>query len=446
MRIGVFGHYGNRNLGDEAITEAVVTSVQRLAGATEVRLYSIDPSDSAARHQLDAYPIRRGPAPVIAGEAGKLSTRVSSSVSGLNQANASADESALRSYLKRSNLLKRLVGGARTVISAPGRFFGECKFLAQSFRSLKTLDLMIVAGSNQYLDNFGGVMGFPYTLLKWGLLCRLRGIRVIHMSVGAGPLKHPASRTIVRAAIRLSDFHSYRDEASRRLIEGSDARLGGLVYPDLACNLEFPEIDIDFSAEIPTVAINPMPVYGDYWFVKDPDRYRRYLTTLSQLILHLDRRACRTILFPTQYRDMDAIRDLVAILESREPSIVSRLKIEDALETQDVMRIIQSAHVVVPTRFHGTVLGILAKRLVIGVCYQAKAFSAMAAAGQKDYAFMLDDMTSEDLTGAFDRLWEDRATLLEAIRRRSDDVRGEIDEQYGKVLSRVRMSTASASA
>lgn len=438
MRIGVFGHYGNGNLGDEAITEATIDSARRIANATEIRLYSIVPADSAARHRLDAYPIRRGPTPVTASESpGLASVPRATTASRKVDSAATADESALRRYLKRSALIRQTVSKVRNVVSAPGRFIGECAFLVQSFATLRDLDLMIVAGSNQYLDNFGGVMGFPYTLLKWAILCRLRRVKVVFMSIGAGPLEHRISKMMVRRAIGLGHFHSYRDEASLRLIEGqsSATRSQDSVYPDLACNLNFPQADVDYTIETPTVAINPMPVYGDYWFIKDPDKYRKYLTVLAELIVQLDNRGCQVVLFPTQFRDMDAIHDLVKILGETEPSLVSKLRIEDAQESQDVMRIIQSAHVVIPTRFHGAVLSVLAKRLVIGVCYQAKAAAVLTAAGQQDYAFMLDDMNTQDLIDAFDRLWQKRSSALEAISQQSDSIRDQIDSQYKRVLA-----------
>ncbi len=434
MRIGVFGHYGNGNLGDEAITEATIASARRLLGADDVCLYSIVPADSAFRHGLDAYPIRRGSAPVLAaaasaGASGNVQTARATSV-----AETVPTENSLRNLLKRSKLIRSCANIARATIALPGRMAGECLFLWQSWQSLRGLDLMIVAGSNQYLDNFGGIMGFPYTLLKWAVLCRLRGAKVVYLSIGAGPIDSRISRTMVRLAIRLGQYHSYRDEASLQLIEGPDARMNGVVYPDLACNLDYEETDIDYDSTSPVVAINPMPVYGDYWFVQDEAKYRGYLTKLAELIVHADQRGSRVLLFPTQTRDMDAIIDLVGILKGLSSSAAEKVQIADADTSQDVMRIIQSAHIIVPTRFHGAVLGILAKRLVLGVCYQAKAVAVLEAAGQRPFAFMLDDMKVTDLTDAFDRLWRDRQTALKSIRSRSTEVRAAIDEQYRLVL------------
>lgn len=437
MQVGIFGHYGNGNLGDEAIVEAAIGSAKALLGATEIRLYSIVPADSAARHGLDAYPIRRGSSPHSAATLTDLPTTnhryrpLSASVNDTHE--ETPQSSGLRSTLKKSVLLRKFVNTFRGAASLPGRVFAECRFLRRSIRSLESLDLLIIAGSNQYLDNFGGVMGFPYTLMKWAAMCRLKGVPTVLLSIGAGPIDHPVSRMMVRWTIRRSLFHSYRDDASLALIEGQSARLGGSVYPDLASNLKFEESDIALGSEPAVVAINPMPVYGDYWFVRDLGKYRDYLTKLATLSLHLVSCGFDVRLFPTQTRDMDAILDTVEIAREMDPAAAEKLEICDTHQTQDVMKVMTDAHVIVPTRFHGAVLGVLAKRMVLAVCYQAKAAAVLAEAGQAQYAKMLDDVSAEELVQTFDALWENREEAVRAVSQRSVAVRAHVDRQYGIV-------------
>ncbi len=57
--IGVFGHYGNQNLGDEAITTAVIQHVIRHWPAARIRGFSVNPADTSERYQVPAFPIRR---------------------------------------------------------------------------------------------------------------------------------------------------------------------------------------------------------------------------------------------------------------------------------------------------------------------------------------------------------------------------------------------------
>ena len=51
MKVGIFGHYGNANLGDEAITRAAIQSVRRHIPGAEIACFSINPADSEARQR-----------------------------------------------------------------------------------------------------------------------------------------------------------------------------------------------------------------------------------------------------------------------------------------------------------------------------------------------------------------------------------------------------------
>ena len=433
LHVGVFGHYGNGNLGDEAITEAAVRSAYRFLDAEKVTLFSIVPADSAARHNLDAYPIRRGRSPVAAG------TPIVEASSPTNAAPAPSapPTTGLKRFLKRIPGLQWGVDTLQLLAALPGNLAAERQFLAQSEKVLADVDIMLVCGSNQFLDNFGGIWGFPYTIFKWSRLCRDTGTQLAFLSIGAGPLKHAISLWMIRKAIGYSMYHSYRDPGSMELVEGSPASLGGVVTPDLACNLEFTELPLASSAGTLRVAINPMPVYGDYWFVRDKHRYHAYLSKLADFAQHADKRQCRLTLFPTQTRDRDAIRDLIAIIRSRDPGLADRINVVDTHVTQDVMAVIQDADVIVPTRFHGAILGILGRRPVIGVCYQKKALEALAAAGQQRYALMLDNFGSTDLIDAFESLTSNIDSVRREVSARADVVREEIDQQYRQIRLRL---------
>lgn len=58
IRIGILGHYGNQNLGDESIIEAVIRNLRQRLPDADIVCLSIDPFDSQARHGVDAFPIR----------------------------------------------------------------------------------------------------------------------------------------------------------------------------------------------------------------------------------------------------------------------------------------------------------------------------------------------------------------------------------------------------
>src|SRR5215475_1124500 len=58
-RIGIFGHVGTGNLGDEAILEAAIQGVRGRCPQAELCGFSINPDDTRSRHGIPAFPIRR---------------------------------------------------------------------------------------------------------------------------------------------------------------------------------------------------------------------------------------------------------------------------------------------------------------------------------------------------------------------------------------------------
>ena len=58
-RIGVFGHVGNGNLGDEAIISVVIQNIKRRYPVAEIYGFTLKPEDTRERHKIAAFPIRR---------------------------------------------------------------------------------------------------------------------------------------------------------------------------------------------------------------------------------------------------------------------------------------------------------------------------------------------------------------------------------------------------
>ena len=78
-------------------------------------------------------------------------------------------------------------------------------------------------------------------LLKWSLIARLRGCRVMFVSVGAGPVGSAPGRFFVKLALSLADYRSYRDVPSREVVEGIGVRAkDDRIYPDLVFGLSLP--------------------------------------------------------------------------------------------------------------------------------------------------------------------------------------------------------------
>lgn len=437
--IGVFGHYGNQNLGDEAITTAVIQRILQYWPAARIWGFSVNPADTSERYHVPAFPIRR-PVNVSGGN---------KSVAEANQAEARHVGKphaghwlvTVKSALKQVPLLKRAIRVAGWLLRSPQELMKELRFLKDSYRRLREVDLLLISGSNQFLDNFGGPMGFPYTLLKWSVLAKLAGCKLAFVSVGAGPIDALSSRLMVRLALLFSDYLSFRDESSKRLIETVGLRGRGLVYPDLAHGLLPEEAplprDIDAKPERPTVGINPMPMYDSrYWCVADDRKYRDYVGRLAEIAAALQQGGYPLFFFATQPKDENVIHDVLDSLEMTSGGVVDREKlIRRSDSVSGIMRVFGSADLIIATRFHGTLLALLAERPVLGVCYYRKTRDLLREMGQEDYAVDLEDFTVADVLLRFKRLEDNRLAETEKIRRKNQEYCQALANQYERVFS-----------
>ncbi|MEM7763823.1 MAG: polysaccharide pyruvyl transferase family protein [Pseudomonadota bacterium] len=433
MRIGVFGHYGNANLGDEAIIRAAIENLRGRLTETDIVCFSINEADSAQRYDVPAYPIRRLQREAVAFE---LSGEPPVPEGWFDRnrrspAPRSTDGTGLRERLKRVKWLRTLVlrlrQGARGIAQLPG----ELRFLYRSFQVLKSLDLLMVTGSNQFLDNFGGVWGFPYTVFKWVALARLAGCKVALVSLGAGPLKHPVSHRLCRWSLALAHHASYRDEPSRELVEGSPPHKG-LVYPDVASNVSLPD-PVQRDEQRPLcVGINPMPVFdARYWHAGDDRQYSAYVDKLVGLTRHVQSNGYLACLFSTQIKDNAVIGDVLSRLtdEERDAVVVRQPRTVDEL-----LATLRDIDISVPTRFHGTVLSVRVGNPTLGICYHRKTGDLLTAIGLGEYQVDFTTFTLDEIIALLDRLIANRETVRPIVQRANQQHEQLLSEQYDRIV------------
>ena len=87
----------------------------------------------------------------------------------------------------------------------------------RAFRMLKGSTMLIVPGTGLLTDAYGLLGWGPYNIMKWSVAARLRGCKVLFVSVGAGPLYSRAGRLFVKSALALADYRSFRDRSSVQL-------------------------------------------------------------------------------------------------------------------------------------------------------------------------------------------------------------------------------------
>jgi polysaccharide pyruvyl transferase WcaK-like protein len=437
IRIGVFGHYGNKNLGDESIIEAAIQNIRTKIPSAKIVGFSMNPDDTSRRYKIAAFPIR---------QLKKANSRVSANHSALKGEEAKPDISPVDHHIQNRHpafkpMFKGLSIGlraARHLIVMPKMLVGEIRFILNAYRILKDIDILMITGSNQFLDNFGGPWAFPYTLLKWAALAKLAGSKVYFVSVGAGPISHRLSAIFIRWALHFADYASLRDAGSQQLIQTCGYKGDTHIYPDIAHSLKIDQIQprpltgIQESKQLPIIGINPMPLYDSrYWCVHDDRKYNTYLNKLVQFSNRLLAEKYPIFFFATQEKDNNVINDLIPLLDKDN---LEAMPLESLVlcskSVDELMAIISSTDIVVATRFHGTVLSLLAEKPLLGICYYRKARELMIDMGQGDYAVDLDTFAVEDLWKRFKRLEANRAAEKEQIRKHNSAYRSALNRQY----------------
>jgi polysaccharide pyruvyl transferase WcaK-like protein len=415
-RIGVMGPFGYGNLGDAAIVDAFVGSVR--ARMPEVRFvgFTLEPDDTEARHGFTSYPLSRltiVAATESTGAYGRFLTKLGASGSGIGY--------------KVERILRR----------APA----ELGMLRRSYRALDDVDALVMCGSGQIQDYWGGggPWSYPYTTLRWAILARLRGVPFMMVSVGAGPVDASLSRAFFRASIALSSYRSYRDEWTRDFVRDTiGSGKAGRVAPDLAFSLELPDAGgADAAMRRPIIGINPIGYYKEgNWPEVDEQKYRQYRAAIVDLVGWLVRDgASIRFLKGEAHFDQIVVDDLTAAI--RQEGIDMRSIHDPSVQTVDeLLGELARCDVVVASRYHNVLLSYLLGRPVVALSYQQKTESLMNHFGQVDSCMPIGEATAGALYDAVTAALADE-DFAESASQRSEPLRKELDEQYEVILSQI---------
>ena len=147
MKISIFGHFGSSNWGNESTLRAMLSHLRILFPDCELCCICTNPDVVAVRDGIEAVPISTRVGRIRVGQ-GRIDQRMRVAFVGVGE--------ELRQYVR-------------------------------AFRKLKRTDVLIIPGTGLLTDAYGLSGWGPYNLFKWSLMAKLRGCRVLFVSVGAGP-------------------------------------------------------------------------------------------------------------------------------------------------------------------------------------------------------------------------------------------------------------------
>jgi polysaccharide pyruvyl transferase WcaK-like protein len=419
-RIAIWGHYHGHNLGDELVVSTIVSAVRRRRPEAEIVGIAMTTGDTEARHGIRAYPINPG-TPVTRSR-GRTASQP-------------------RQPSRRSRTAAR-IPGARALyksLSLARAVAGEIPFAWQSYRFLRGIDLVVVAGSGVLLDEFRGPWRHPYTTFRWALLSRLARVPFVCPSVGAGPIDTRLGAFFIRWAIVWASFLSVRDRNSGAVLESV-----GLPGPFPYC----PDMGYAYAGLLgkrreagsaegagggSVVGLNVMAHQDPrLWPRGEPGRYQAYLGKMVDFARWLLDQSCTVRVFSSQ----TGTDDLVAqeFLDALgEPGAAGRVELVTEIEhVDDLVRTIAGCDAVIAARFHSVLVPIALGIPVLGLAYNPKTSELLADVGLRERCLDIDGFAVEELERAFERLRAEGSPR--SVRERVEAHRAAVEAQFDALL------------
>ena len=431
-RIGLLGHYGNKNMGDDATLQAVISDIRKYCPNAMICCFSPNPEDTQKRHGIPTFPL----------DSAFKRCRASGAIGDVHSERATPLRayklSKIRALIKQDTLiyflLKPVMGIVRRLLS----LVGELGFIVNSYRVSPSLDLLIISGGGQLDDSWGGPWGSPFILFKWAMIGKASGAKLLFISVGAGPIKYRLSRFFIKFALNFSNYRSYRDESSRKLIQAIGVKGKDFVFPDIAYSLTVNRRDTsEVRGEHHIVGISPM-AYLDHrcWPENDKEFYESYVKKIAALTLWLIQRQYIVSFFCSQLiMDAPVIQDVKRAMENMETGIRWEHIIEPPVNSvKDLVNALGMCYFVVASRLHGVILSHLLYKPVIALSYHEKIDMLMADMGHSDYCLDINNFSLDVLKDRVYMLQSYHEILTTQIRNKVSSYKLALENQYNRIF------------
>ena len=255
------------------------------------------------------------------------------------------------------------------------------------------------------------------------------------VSVGAGPVHGRLGRFLLKCALSLADYRSYRDVPSRDVVEGLGVRTrDDRIYPDLVLGLSACLLPTAADRKgRPVVGLGLMQ-YSEKYSVANPmrDTYERYLESLAVVVgWLLDHEYDVKLLLGDAGADTFVIDDFRAVLRERLASDVDERVTDHPIGSVDeLLSQLSATELVVATRFHNVLMSLLLNKPVIAITFHHKCSALMNEMGLSEYCHDINQMNSDALIKQFESLVRDANEVQKLIAQRVEGLKHGLEEQY----------------
>jgi polysaccharide pyruvyl transferase WcaK-like protein len=408
-RIALFGNFGTGNLGNEATLQAMVLNVRKYLPNAEISCICPKPENTAKQYDIFAVPIR-APFPIWRSD---------------------------RERKVADGSISKVLDRSRRVLVYP---FVDAYRWFKGFTALKDYDLLIMTGTGMVGDFAIGPFDLHYDMLRWAVVSKLCGCKLLFASVGGGPIRHWLSRWFIKAALALADYCSYRDAASKDHLEavGIDVTHHA-VYPDLAFSLPKAVIPVKQESERreTTIGVGIMNYHRRIGGSgSDQTIYREYVARIASLVVRLIERGYTVrILIGDVIWDQNVRGDLRKELEECGCNYEDgRIIDEPAVSVDELLLQLASVDVVASSRFHNVLLGLMLGKPAMAISYHEKFQPLMSGVGLDEFCCDIEQIDVDELIGKIVKLVEDAPAIEARLALKTESYRATLDEQYRRMF------------
>jgi polysaccharide pyruvyl transferase WcaK-like protein len=400
-KIGFFGLFGQLNWGNECTLQAIIHNAQRHLSGLEIYCICTDPEDTSKRFGIPAFPI-------------KAIYR--------------------RAWWGQNNQWLRLL--------RKGFFLVPIEILhwVKAYRTVKGTQMLVFPGTGLLTDFSRRIFGRCYEIFKWSIIAKLCKCKLLFVSMGAGPIRHPLSRWFIKSALSMADYRSYRNDYSRQYLKGIGFETNfDPIYPDLAFSLPrsmMPESK-NCNRQRPVIGVGVMN-YDKYYTNQQGGEniYRDYIEkTCSFVTWLLDNHYTVRMLMGDTLYDSSVKEDLKNMLKKREHDYEDGNILDEPINSvEQLLSQLATTSVVVSPRLHNIILALMLNKPVISLSYHDKIASLVADLGLTEYSQHLDHLDVDRLIEQFMQLEKNAEKLLPSIRKKAIEYRKALDEQYSLIF------------
>ncbi|MDB5047964.1 MAG: hypothetical protein JWO30_1035 [Fibrobacteres bacterium] len=402
-RIGLLGPYASANLGDTSVQVAVMDTLKERLGPVRFLGISTNPADVARTHGISAI--------ALSGEQPRIDPV---GADGPETGMASGDEGN---------------GGSGFSPWLPRRLDS----LRRIHRTTASLDLLIISGSGQIDDFWGGAWGHPFRMLAWSASARRQRVPVAVLGVGVDELHTRLGAWFSIRALHFAQFRAFRDKGSLDRLLGLGLKAPSMVCPDPAFGLK-PPAPLPGSGSRPPYAI-VSPIARDAWPGAEDGVYENYLHTLAKVSEHLLEKGL-DLRFACSQTRMD-VPIVERIKKKMTAAAAGKCLLEPIVSVEDYLRAAGPAEVVIASRLHAAILAFVAGAPVITLADTRKVRVLMQDMQLQEFSLDLRAAGPEAALAAIDAALSRRENIRKHIAGLQGRLRSDLASTYDQLLASV---------